>query len=114
MARDSDAADAIARPAVVDVLAPVAVDTAYSYKVPAGLDLKPGDFVVGPGGWQLYALSDGAGFSVIDVRAAPMQAYLGVLGMPGVTAWYGLNKIIKPKAGETIVVSAATPRMLRS
>ena len=37
-----------------------------------------------------------------------MQAYLGVVGMPGVTAWYGLNEIIEPKAGETIVVSAAT------
>jgi NADPH-dependent curcumin reductase CurA len=69
---------------------------------------KPGDFVVGPGGWQLYSQSTGAGFNVIDVRSIPMQAYLGVLGMPGVTAWYGLNKIIKPKAGETIVVSAAT------
>ena len=38
----------------------------------------------------------------------PLQAYLGVVGMPGVTAWYGLNKIIAPKAGETVVVSAAT------
>ena len=48
---------------------------------------KPGDFVVGPGGWQLYSLSDGAGFNVIDVRSIPIQAYLGVVGMPGVTAW---------------------------
>lgn len=69
---------------------------------------RPGDFVVGPGGWQLYALSNGAGFNVVDVSAIPAQAYLGVVGMPGVTAWYGLNKIIKPKSGETVVVSAAT------
>ena len=69
---------------------------------------KAGDFVVGPGGWQLYALSDGAGFNVIDAKRIPIQAYLGVVGMPGVTAWYGLNKIIAPKAGETVVVSAAS------
>ena len=69
---------------------------------------KAGDFVVGPGGWQLYSLSDGAGFNVIDAKAIPPQAYLGVVGMPGVTAWYGLNKIIAPKPGETIVVSAAS------
>ena len=41
-------------------------------------------------------------------KAIPIQAYLGPVGMPGVTAWYGLNKIIAPKAGETVVVSAAT------
>ena len=69
---------------------------------------KTGDFVVGPGGWQLYALTEGAGFNVIDAKAIPIQAYLGVVGMPGVTAWYGLNKIIAPKAGETVVVSAAS------
>ena len=69
---------------------------------------KAGDFVVGPGGWQLYSVSDGSGFNVIDAKTIPIQAYLGVVGMPGVTAWYGLNKIIAPKAGETIVVSAAS------
>ena len=69
---------------------------------------KPGDFVVGPGGWQMFAKSDGVGFNVIDVARIPMQAYLGTVGMPGVTAWYGLNKIIKPKAGQTVVVSAAS------
>ena len=46
--------------------------------------------------------------SVVDAKAVPIQAYLGALGMPGVTAWYGLNKIIAPKAGETVLVSAAT------
>jgi NADPH-dependent curcumin reductase len=68
----------------------------------------PGDAVVGMGGWQRYSLSDGRDLRVVDARAAPIQAYLGSLGMPGVTAWYGLNKIIAPKAGETVLVSAAT------
>ena len=69
---------------------------------------KPGDAVVGMGGWQLYELSNGAMLRVVDAKAVPIQAYLGPLGMPGVTAWYGLNKIIAPKAGETVLVSAAT------
>src|SRR5271165_2638384 len=69
---------------------------------------KVGDAVVGMGGWQRYGLSDGRGLRVIDAKTIPVQAYLGPLGMPGVTAWYGLNKIIAPKAGETVVVSAAT------
>jgi NADPH-dependent curcumin reductase len=68
----------------------------------------PGDAVVGMGGWQLYSLSDGNALRVVDAKAAPIQAYLGPLGMPGVTAWYGLNRIIAPKAGETVLVSAAT------
>jgi NADPH-dependent curcumin reductase len=69
---------------------------------------KPGDAVVGMGGWQRYALSDGVDLRVIDAKAIPIQAYLGPVGMPGVTAWYGLNKIIAPEAGETVLVSAAT------
>jgi NADPH-dependent curcumin reductase len=69
---------------------------------------KIGDKVVGMGGWQLYSLTDGAGLNVVDASRIPIQAYLGPVGMPGVTAWYGLNKIIAPKAGETVVVSAAT------
>jgi NADPH-dependent curcumin reductase len=69
---------------------------------------KAGDFVVGPGGWQQFSLSDGAGWTVVDAKTIPLSAYLGVVGMPGVTAWYGLNEIIKPKAGETVVVTAAS------
>jgi NADPH-dependent curcumin reductase CurA len=69
---------------------------------------KAGDAVVGEGGWQRYALSDGRGLRVIDATAIPIQAYLGPVGMPGVTAWYGLNAIIAPKAGETLLVSAGT------
>jgi NADPH-dependent curcumin reductase CurA len=69
---------------------------------------KAGDAVVGMGGWQLYSLSDGATLRVVDAQAILIQAYLGPVGMPGVTAWYGLNKIIAPKTGETVLVSAAT------
>src|ERR1700724_2959519 len=69
---------------------------------------KVGDHVVGMGGWQLYSLSDGQGLMKVDGSKIPLSAYLGVVGMPGVTAWYGLNKIIAPKQGETVVVSAAT------
>jgi NADPH-dependent curcumin reductase len=69
---------------------------------------KPGDSVVGSGGWQRYSVDDGKALRVVDAKSVPIQAYLGALGMPGVTAWYGLNKIIAPKAGETVLVSAAT------
>jgi NADPH-dependent curcumin reductase CurA len=69
---------------------------------------KTGDLVNLTGGWQLYCKSDGREMRKIDASAAPMQTYLGVLGMPGVTAWFGLHQIIAPKAGETVVVSAAT------
>jgi hypothetical protein len=70
--------------------------------------LNPGDKVVGMGGWQNYSLTNGGDVHVVDASRIPIQAYLGPVGMPGVTAWYGLNKIIAPKAGETVVVSAAT------
>ncbi|HKC44607.1 MAG TPA: NADP-dependent oxidoreductase, partial [Burkholderiales bacterium] len=69
---------------------------------------KPGDFVNGAFGWQEYALSDGAGARKVDPSRAPLSYYLGVLGMPGVTAWMGLLDIAQPKAGETVVVSAAS------
>ena len=67
-----------------------------------------GDFVVGMFGWQEYGTSNGAGLMKVDPARVPLSAYLGVVGMPGVTAWYGLNQIIAPKAGQTIVVSAAS------
>ncbi|MEI7444079.1 MAG: NADP-dependent oxidoreductase [Burkholderiales bacterium] len=67
-----------------------------------------GDVVVGGFGWQEIGLSDGTGLRKVDTSRVPMQAYLGVAGMPGVTAWVGLNRIIEPKAGETVVVSAAS------
>ncbi len=67
-----------------------------------------GDKVIGPFGWQLYGKSDGANLQKVDTAKVPLQAYLGAVGMPGVTAWVGLNMIIAPKAGETVVVSAAS------
>jgi NADPH-dependent curcumin reductase len=67
-----------------------------------------GDKVVAMFGWQEYGTSNGSGMQKIDVTHVPLSAYLGPVGMPGVTAWYGLNRIIAPKAGETVVVSAAS------
>jgi NADPH-dependent curcumin reductase CurA len=69
---------------------------------------RPGDVVVGMGGWQQLHVSDGSGLRKVDARAVRESVYLGSLGMPGVTAWYGLHQIGKPKAGETVVVSAAS------
>jgi NADPH-dependent curcumin reductase len=72
---------------------------------------KAGDKVVGMGGWQQYSVVDGAAPGVlrkVDTAHIPISAYLGAVGMPGVTAWYGLTKICQPKAGETVVVSAAS------
>ena len=67
-----------------------------------------GDKVVGMLGWQEYGVSNGAGLNKIDASRVPMSAFLGVLGMPGVTAWVGLLDLCQPKAGETVVVSAAS------
>ena len=67
-----------------------------------------GDKVVGIYGWQEFGTSDGKGLRKVDDTHIPPSAYLGPVGMPGVTAWLGLNKIIEPKAGETVVVSAAS------
>lgn len=67
-----------------------------------------GDFVVGSLGWQLYGVSSGDGVVKVDPALVPLQAYLGVVGMPGATAWIGLLEYCQPRAGETVVVSAAT------
>ena len=72
---------------------------------------KPGDSVVGMGGWQEYqrvAAGQRGVLQKVDTTHVPLSAYLGAVGMPGVTGWYGLVKIINPKAGETVVVSAAS------
>ncbi len=71
-------------------------------------DFAAGDRVVGMFGWQEFGTSDGKGLQKVDTTHVPLSAYLGPVGMPGVTAWYGLNRIIAPKAGETVVVSAAS------
>ncbi|MEJ2164353.1 MAG: NADP-dependent oxidoreductase [Desulfobacterales bacterium] len=67
-----------------------------------------GDFVLGRLGWREYFISDGAGILKIDPKVAPIQAYLGALGMPGLTAYVGLLDIGKPKEEETVFVSAAS------
>ena len=70
-----------------------------------------GDKVVGMGGWQEYSVVDATQLGAlrkVDTTHVPLSAYLGAVGMPGVTAFYGLVKIIAPKAGDTVVVSAAT------
>jgi len=71
---------------------------------------QAGDKVVGMGGWQEYTVVDADQRGVlqkVDTTHIPLSAYLGAVGMPGVTGWYGLVKIIDPKAGETVVVSSA-------
>lgn len=69
---------------------------------------RPGDYVVGfQGGWKTHAAIPGDGLTKVDPKLAPLSAYLGVLGMPGLTAWAGLNQILKPKEGETLFVSGA-------
>ncbi len=67
-----------------------------------------GDIVVAYTGWQDYALSDGRGVHKLDPNFAPVTTALGVLGMPGMTAWTGLRNIGQPQPGETVVVAAAS------
>ena len=70
-----------------------------------------GDKVVGMGGWQEYSVVDAeqpGALRKVDTTHVPLSHYLGAVGMPGVTAWYGLVKIIAPKAGDTVAISAAT------
>ena len=67
-----------------------------------------GDKVVGALGWQLYGIAAGDALQKVDASAIPLQAFLGPVGMPGVTAWVGINDICAPKEGETVVVTAAS------
>jgi NADPH-dependent curcumin reductase len=72
---------------------------------------KPGDKVVGFGGWQEWSVVNGEQLGAlrkVDTTHVPLSHYLGAVGMPGVTAWYGLVKILEPKAGQTLAVSAAS------
>ena len=66
-----------------------------------------GDTVVAYTGWQLYAALPGESVRKVDAGRIPLSYFLGVLGMPGCTAYFGLNEIGQPKAGETVVVSGA-------
>jgi NADPH-dependent curcumin reductase CurA len=75
------------------------------------VDFAVGQKVVGFGGWQLFSVVDAGTPGVlrkVDTAHIPLSAYLGAVGMPGVTAWYGLTQICKPQPGKTIVVSAAS------
>jgi len=71
-----------------------------------------GDKVLGAGGWQEYAVVDvaaaGPWLRKLDASKIPLTAFLGAVGMPGVTAWYGLNEICAPKSGDTVAVTAAS------
>ncbi|CAH1659326.1 NADP-dependent oxidoreductase [Chelatococcus asaccharovorans] len=102
------------------------MSTAKSYAAPAAIgdvmpggtvarvetsrhpDFVEGDIVLSYSGWQSYALSKGAGLRKLDPAVAPVTTALGVLGMPGFTAWSGLLLIGEPKPGETVVVAAAS------
>src|SRR3954466_10583847 len=67
-----------------------------------------GDLVIGMLNWASHTVHDGKGLRKVDAGGVPLSAYLGVLGMPSFTAWYGMKHICRPKPGETVFVSAAT------
>lgn len=70
-------------------------------------DFKPGDFATGQFGWQEFAVTDGKGVRKVDPNLAPISTAVGVLGMPGLTAYFGLLDVCDPKPGETVLVSGA-------
>jgi len=82
-----------------------AIGTVVTSRTPA---LPEGAVVLSNAGWREYFVSDGRGLERIEQPTAPLSAYLGVLGMPGMTAYIGLLDIGRPKAGETVFVSAAS------
>ena len=67
-----------------------------------------GEIVEGPLGWQEYAVSDGRNLRKVDLGLGPLSAALGVLGMPGMTAYFGFLNVGQPRTGDTVVVSAAS------
>lgn len=90
-------------------LGEVMVGRTVAQVVESNLDgYAPGEFVATSNGWQEYALTDGAGVRRLDPNLAPISTALGVLGMPGLTAYVGLLDIGRARAGETVVVSAAS------
>jgi len=91
--------------AIGEVMGGETVGEVVESKNPA---FKPGDMVTAYVGWQQYGVSDGTRMRKVDPKLVPPSAYLGVVGMPGVTAWVGLLDIGQPKAGETVVVAAAS------
>lgn len=90
-------------------LGEVMVGGTVSEVVQSNLDgYLPGDIVLNANGWQQFGLSDGAGVRKLDPSIAPISTALGVLGMPGMTAYVGLLDHGQPQPGETVVVSAAS------
>jgi NADPH-dependent curcumin reductase CurA len=100
--------DAPSYAAPVTVGAVMVGATISSVQVTEHPDYSIGDLVLGYSGWQDYAVSDGTGLSKLDPRMTHPSLALGVLGMPGFTAYMGLLDIGDPKAGETVVVAAAS------
>ncbi|RQS62570.1 NADP-dependent oxidoreductase [Burkholderia sp. Bp8963] len=103
--RMSDAPSYAAPVALGEVMVGGTISQVVSSNLPA---YREGDLVVAGGGWQDYALSDGTGLIPLGRDVAHPSYALGVLGMPGFTAYFGLLKIGEPKAGETVVVAAAS------
>ncbi len=87
-----------------DVMVGAAVGEVIESRDPS---LQPGDFVAGYWGWQDHAVARAAWFRKLDPQIAPISTALGVLGMPGASAYFGFLEICHPKAGETVVVSGA-------
>jgi NADPH-dependent curcumin reductase CurA len=100
------AAKSYAKPAVVGE--PMVGGTVGEIVASRNPKFSVGDIVLGFGGWQEYALSSGTALRKLDPAAVPISTALGVLGMPGMTAYVGLTEIGQPKPGETVVVAAAS------
>jgi NADPH-dependent curcumin reductase len=94
----------IAPVAIGEVMRALALGRVLASKHPK---FAESDYVYGPLGVQQFAITDGRGLSRVDTNAAPLPAYLSVLGMPGLTAYFGLLDIGRPQPGETVVVSDA-------
>jgi NADPH-dependent curcumin reductase CurA len=99
--------DAPSYAAPVEVGAPMCGQTVSEVVESRNPAFKPGDIVLGYDGWQQFAVSQGKELRTLDT-SVPVSTALGVLGMPGLTAFVGLVDIGQPKAGETVVVSAAS------
>ena len=88
-----------------EVMGGGAAGTVVNSRSPA---FSVGDTVEGRLGWQSYALSDGSGVRKVDESLGPLQTSIGILGMPGLTAYFGFLDVCEPNPGETVVVSAAS------
>lgn len=103
--RISEAKSYVAPVAIDSVMVGQTVGEVLESKHPG---FKPGDHVLTSLGWQSFGAANGADLSKVDGTRAPLSYYLGVLGMPGLTAYFGLYEIGHPRAGNTLVVSAAS------